>query len=102
MGVILLSKAQKDIGDIARFYLRKHPQRMMQRKLAIILTGIRDLERQPISVGLATEIPNIFYWIVDITPKEQYLIYFERIRPDIVVYRVYPARGEPLTPEEIN
>jgi len=101
VAVIYTPNSQDDLSDIARFYARKLNLQSTQRKIAIILAGIAQLEQQPISVGLATELPNVYYWIVDITTPESYLVYFKRVGPDLRVYRVVPARGEPLTPEEI-
>ena len=101
MAVIFTTKANDDLSDITRFYARRLNLKSTRRKVAIILAGIAKLEQQPISVGLATELPNVYYWVLDVTATDGYLVYFRRVSPDLRVYRVVPARGEPLTPEEI-
>lgn len=101
MAVIFTTKAQGDLSNIARFYAKSYNLKITQRKVAIVLAGIDHLEKQPISVGLATLMPDVYYWIVDITTTDSYLVYFKRVGPDLRVYRVVPARAEPLTPEEV-
>jgi|GEM_PF-1064412 len=101
MAVILTYRAQDDIDDIMRFYLRAKSQNIAIKKVAAILKELDNIDQER-WMAQTTQVRGLSKWLIKFNKIEQWLVYFERLpNQDIAVYRVYPALKGGLEPKDI-